>query len=167
MKGGRRHKTHTRSLKSADHWDFNLFDRRSGGFVSDAFRLPRRLFSPFFCSHCSCRGSQFRDERVARSGGGLDSDFAAFAAPLVDRLVGSSVKRGSIVVMSEPAEEAESSVPNQHGEGLVTGRGSTKRGSIFAISNSTEEAAVLMLCRFSDSNDTSLLSTDELSLQRS
>ena len=106
--------------------------------MSDAFGLSRRLFSPFFCSGRSSKGSQVRDGHVARSGGGPGSDIAAFAAPLVDRLVGSSVRRGSIVVVSEPGEEAEPSVPDQHG--FVTGWDSIKRGSIFAVSNSTEVA---------------------------
>lgn len=117
--------------------------------MSDAFGLPSRLFPPFFCSHCSPKRSRFRDERVACSGVGPGSEFAAFGATLVDRLVGSSVKRGSIFVISEPTEEAEVSVPDQHGEGLVTGRGSIKRVSIFAVSNSTEGAGVLVPCRFS------------------
>lgn len=167
MEGGKKAQTHTRSLKPVDHWNFNLFDRRSEGFVSDAFALPRRLFPPSFCSHCSCWGSQVRDERLARSGGGPGSDSAAFAAPLVDRLVGSSVTHGSMVVMSELAEEAGFSAPDQHGEDFATGGCSIKRGSIFAISNSTEEAGVIVPSPFSDSNDTSLLSTDEVSLHGS
>lgn len=89
--------------------------------MSDAFGLPRRLFSPFFCSRRSSRGSQFRDEHVARSSGGPSSDIAAFVAPRVDRLVRSSVKRGSIVVVSELGEEAEPLVSDQHGKGLVSG----------------------------------------------
>lgn len=111
--------------------------------MSDAFGLPRRLFSPFFCSCRSSRGSQFRDEHITRSGGGPGSDIAAFTAPLVHRLVGSSVKRGSIVVISG-SEEAESSVPDKHGKGFVTGWDSIKRGSIFAVSNSTEVAGVMV-----------------------
>ena len=59
--------------------------------------------------------------------------------------------------MSEPAEAAEFSVPDQHGEGFVIGRCSIKRGSIFTISNLTEEVEVMVPYLFSDSNDTSLL----------
>ena len=48
-------------------------------------------------------------------------------------------------------------MPDQHGEGFVIGRCSIKRGSIFTISNLTEEVEVMVPYLFSDSNDTSLL----------